>query len=493
MATRKRALPAVKYVDVPDSRGYKYAIVDIDRLVPDPENPRIPGQESALETILALIEEDGEGLLNLARDIVDMKGYNPAELLSVSPLDDELFVVKEGNRRIAARRLLRNPEQLKDHVSGAELARWRALSNENGAKSLPTTSFVVVGDDHEAWVDRRHLGPQSGVGLVSWDTKMKARRDSLRHGTTDRAAILLDGLKAKDPDTFTALEPPKRTYTTFQRLLDSQPARAHIGIDVNEKEHPVLTKGKRSLKLLEQVLRDLRATGRDKLTSRTIHDRQAIAAYLSNLDGRMGAVESTDAIVLKEGAGVAKSRKTATARSASRVSDVMKSLTRPKAPRPGKLYDELVKARRREMANAALVLTRILLELSIDHYATEKNLSTGSDVDAVVQADVKAFRTAVGRAGVKIPKSISQALYRAANQPPNLDKKLANVIDALVAAGQMNRKEAAAKKRELRDKEVVALLHDAVHRLETVPSLPRVTHILEVVAPIFNGMEAPRP
>ena len=493
MATLTPALPPVEYIAIPDSRGYKYAIVDIDRLIPDPENPRIPVQESTLDTILALVAEDGEGLLNLARDIVAMSGFNPAELLSVSPLGDDMFVVKEGNRRIAARRLLRNPEQLKGHVAAPDLVRWRGLSNEAGAKALPTTSFVVVGEDHEAWVDRRHLGPQSGVGLVSWDTKMKARRDSMRHGTTDRAAILLEGLKSKDADTFKALEPPKRTYTTFQRLLDSQSARAHLGIDVTAKGQLVLTKGQRSLKLLEQVLRDLQATGEEKLTSRTIHNSGDIARYLSRLDSRVGAVESTPGIVLKEGVGGAKQRKTVTSRSTGRAGDIMKSLTRPKSQRPGKLYDELVKARHHDMPNAALVLTRILLELSIDHYATENNLSTGSDVDTQVETEIKAFREDCGRAKVAIPKFVSQALKRAASQAPALDKKLEIVIDALVAAGQLEQKEANAKKREMREKEVVALLHDAVHRLDTVPSIQRVTHILEVVSVVFNAMQMPQP
>jgi len=484
--------PPVQYLEIPDPRGYKYAIVDIDRLIPDPDNPRIPVQESTLDTILALVEEDGEGLLNLARDIVAMKGFNPAELLSVSPLGDDQFIVKEGNRRIAARRLLRNPEQLKDHVSSSDLVRWRTLSSEDGAKALPTTAFVVVGDDHEAWVDRRHLGPQSGVGLVPWDTKMKARRDSLRRGTTDRAAILLEGLKSRDADTFKSLEPPKRTYTTFQRLLDSQSARAHLGIDVTAKGELVLSKGKRSLKLLEQVLRDLRASGQEKLTSRTIHNSTDIAKYLTGLDTRVGAVEPTGAIVLKDGLAGTKSRKAAVS-SSPRGSDIMKSLARPKAQRPGKLYDELAKARRYEMPNAALVLTRILLELSVDHYATENNLSIGSDVDKDIEAEVKAFREACGRADVKIPRSVSQALKRAAAQAPTLDKKLDIVLDALVAAKQMNEKEAGAKKRDLREKEVIALLHDAVHRLETVPSIPRVNHILEVVAAVFNAMQTHRP
>ena len=36
--------------------------------------------------------------------------------------------------------------------------------------------------------------------------------------------------------------------------------------------------------------------------------------------------------------------------------------------------------------------------------------------------------------------------------------------------------------------EVLPMLNDAVHRLDVVPSIPRVNHILEIVRPVFNGM-----
>lgn len=420
-----------------------------------------------------------------------MKGHNPAELLSVSPLGDGSFVVKEGNRRIAVRRLLRNPEQMKGHIPASELAKWRALASDPAAKALPHTALVVIGDDHEPWVDRRHLGPQNGVGLVPWDTKMKARRDSMRHGTIDRAAVLLDSLKTRDPDTFQGLEPPKRTYTTFQRLLDSIPARAHLGLEINEKGDLVLMKGHRSMKLIEQVLRDLRAAGDDKLTSRKIHSTSHIQTYLAELDTRVGAVPATNPIVLRHGTGPSKPRKTT--RASTGGSDALKAIGRPKASRPGKLYDELAKARRYDMPNAAIAITRIMLELWIDQFATANNLSVGSDKDSEIEDAVAAFREACGRASVSIPKGISRALARAATQAPNLDKKLDVVIAALAADGRLKDKEAQAKRREIHEKESISLLHDAVHRLETVPSIQRVDHILEVLAPVLNAMEMPRP
>src|SRR6185437_5217898 len=177
----------VKLLGYIDPRGYEYAVVDLDLLVADVENPRIPIQESTLDTLLALVEEDADGLFALANDIVAMQGTSPSELFNVTRRGAQ-FIVKEGNRRIAARRLLRNPEQLKGHVSNAELDRWKRLSTE--ARHLPDNIVVVVGDDHEPWIDRRHLGPQGGIGVQQWRPQAKARRAERTRGTKDRTLSL---------------------------------------------------------------------------------------------------------------------------------------------------------------------------------------------------------------------------------------------------------------------------------------------------------------
>ena len=79
MATRR-----TRRIDYDDPRGYEYWDVDIDLLVPDPENPRIPPQESSnLEIMLALFWSNPSGLYKLAEDLAKV-GTNPAGLLNVT-------------------------------------------------------------------------------------------------------------------------------------------------------------------------------------------------------------------------------------------------------------------------------------------------------------------------------------------------------------------------------------------------------------------------
>lgn len=477
----------LRKLDFKDPRGFVYAEVDLDLLIPDPENPRIPIQESSLETILALVRQDAEGLFNLARDVVTMRGTNPGELLNVEPAGD-LFVVKEGNRRVAARKILRNPEQLRGHVSDTELDRWTRLSRLDGARNLPTTALVVIGEDHEAWVDRRHLGPQGGVGVAQWNPQAKARREERRRGVKDRALALIDSLKGSYPERFGPLEPPQRTFTTFTRVLDSQEARAHIGIDVDAEGNVVLTRGERSLRIIEEVLKDLRKAGKEKLTSRRIHTTAQTLEYLSKAEERIGTESDEAPITLVTSGSNAATDPQKPGYRRLKTPDILKSLTPPTAPRLRKIYDELRGVRKIGAENAAMILTRVLLELSVDHYAEANSLLFAGDRNSEVDNELQAFQKDLSSAGITPSKAIRDALKWATMKPLNLSKKLEYVIRDLVKRGFMSPKEGNAKIREIKAVDVIALLNDAVHRLNNSPSMTRVDHILEVVRPVFNAM-----
>jgi hypothetical protein len=129
-----------------------------------------------------------------------------------------------------------------------------------------------------------------------------------------------------------------------------------------------------------------------------------------------------------------------------------------------------------------------LLELTIDAYASRQRLSFAGDIDPTIDAAVSSFLEQAGRATFSVPKEIRDALKWAKSRPMMLTEKLTAVIDNLVARDILSGKEAAAKKRELKEREVLPMLNDAVHRLDVVPSIPRVNHILEIVRPVFNGM-----
>jgi hypothetical protein len=477
----------VKKLNFKDPRGYDYAEVDLDLLIPDAENPRIPIQESSLETILALVEQDSDGLFNLARDIVKMRGTNPSELFNVTPIGGS-FLVKEGNRRIASRKILRNPEQLRGHVSNAELQRWAKLARTENARKLPQTALVVIGEDHDAWVDRRHLGLQGGIGVASWNPQAKARREARSRGVKDRALLLVDSLKIAYPDRFDALEPPQRTFTTFTRVLDSPEARAHIGIDVDSLGNLLLNRGEHSLRLIEEILRDLRKHGKEKLTSRRIHTTNQIMEYLAKTEDRIEDIEDESPVTLSPPGANAPTGGKRASQARKKTPEVLKSLTTPTAPRLKKIYEELLDVKKVDAPNSAMILTRVLLELSVDQYASTNGLSFAGDKNPELEIEIVAFFKILNQASVSPTKTVRDALKWTMTRPLSLGSKLELVIKDLVKHGAINSKEGSAKIRELHAHDIVALLNDAVHRLDIVPSMGRVDHILEVVRPIFNAM-----
>src|SRR5712692_6893993 len=92
----------------------RYHDLELADLRLDGVNPRHPPEEGQRETIAALLREGGTKLAELTRDIAEY-GLSPMEPLLVTPLDKSSYVTLEGNRRIAALKLLVNPALADGH------------------------------------------------------------------------------------------------------------------------------------------------------------------------------------------------------------------------------------------------------------------------------------------------------------------------------------------------------------------------------------------
>src|SRR5690242_11222372 len=87
--------------------------IPIGKLLLDLENPRLAqGPESQRDALHALLRAEGRKTLELARSISE-SGPNPSERFMVieAPDQPDRYIVLEGNRRLAALRLLAEPKQ----------------------------------------------------------------------------------------------------------------------------------------------------------------------------------------------------------------------------------------------------------------------------------------------------------------------------------------------------------------------------------------------
>src|SRR4030043_466489 len=91
----------------------KIQTIKITNILLSIKKSRFEKVENQREALDIMVGEQQDKLINLAKDIVEA-GINPGELTLVTPEKDNMFKVLEGNRRVAALKLLNNPDLLKD-------------------------------------------------------------------------------------------------------------------------------------------------------------------------------------------------------------------------------------------------------------------------------------------------------------------------------------------------------------------------------------------
>jgi hypothetical protein len=134
----------------------------------DPENPRLPStidkenEQAVLEWML-----DDATIIELMRSIGENGYFDEEPLLVVeTAVNSSKYIVVEGNRRLAASKLLAHP-------NSAPIRRQAVLDAHNGAKHIPTAIPIVAyqhRDDILEYLGYRHI-----TGIKPWDPLAKAK------------------------------------------------------------------------------------------------------------------------------------------------------------------------------------------------------------------------------------------------------------------------------------------------------------------------------
>jgi hypothetical protein len=140
--------------------------VPLEKLVFDPQNPRLPPDldKTNIEEILTYMLRDAS-LLELMKSIAE-SGYSRSEPLLIVPANKNEYTVVEGNRRLAALKILSNPS----------LATVRQKSVEeiiNTKKYSPNEIPCILHKNRDEILD--YLGYRHITGVKSWGALEKAR------------------------------------------------------------------------------------------------------------------------------------------------------------------------------------------------------------------------------------------------------------------------------------------------------------------------------
>jgi len=217
-------------------KKYKYQEVKIADLLLNPNNPRFNPVKYQTETILSMIDDQGEKLVVLAEHIIKY-GLNPTDVILVCPYEKQ-WLVLEGNRRVTALKLINEPDLIPDELSKLkkEFQRLNGVVDNSLLDSIP----CVVAKDAEQgkeWIRLKHTGENEGAGTVRWDGQQTSRFNSQTSGTVDARIIFLDelrGLKEIPEEYKERFHLIKKT--NFDRLTKDPDVRELLGIGASDNK-----------------------------------------------------------------------------------------------------------------------------------------------------------------------------------------------------------------------------------------------------------------
>lgn len=143
-------------------------VVNIDELFFDELNPRLPNSlQNITDEIRVLDYMIKFGNIDELMESIAVNGYSDAEpLLVVAKNDNNGYTVVEGNRRLAAVKLLSYPQKAK-----VKVATINAIASE--APNVPKEIPVLVYSSREVILD--YLGYRHITGVKEWGSLEKAR------------------------------------------------------------------------------------------------------------------------------------------------------------------------------------------------------------------------------------------------------------------------------------------------------------------------------
>jgi hypothetical protein len=201
--------------------------IPLEKLEFDPQNPRLPPDldKSNIEEILKYMLRDAS-LLELMKSIAE-SGYSRSEpLLIVPTANKKNYTVVEGNRRLAALKLLSNPD--------LATVKQKAIEEIiNTKKNSPNKIPCILHNNRDEILD--YLGYRHITGVKSWGALEKARyveqlfKKHKIKGSLEENYKILASMIGSRADHVGRLLSSLKLY----ELADD---KAYFNIKINEKE-----------------------------------------------------------------------------------------------------------------------------------------------------------------------------------------------------------------------------------------------------------------
>jgi len=358
-------------------------------LLVDDQNPRIREHNvGQRRTIELMAEHLGPKLATLADDIVAF-GLNPADLPIVAEAPDVpgRYIVLEGNRRIAALRVLENPEAIAGAASPAVLKSIRAASRRYLENPIDAVQCVVMSrDEARHWILLRHTGENQGAGLVPWGSDEVANYNALTRKPEPHLQVLnfLESRGDLDAETRRSVK-----TASLKRLIETPAVRERLGIVLRGGRIERIVDDDRVAKVLMHVVTDL---VKERIKTADIYTKKQREIYAQGLPATVAVSPRTPRVepapLSASGGPPAKSatRPKGAPSSKPRERLITRDWAAPVSDkRCAQIAGELRKLSLVDHTNAVSVLLRVFLELSMDDYIDRFNLANVSEDSVLAQ------------------------------------------------------------------------------------------------------------
>ncbi len=335
-------------------------------LLVDLANPRHSEQLNQREAISTIAFDQGVKLANLAEDIAE-RGLNPGDLPLVTPAsEDGFYIVLEGNRRLAALKLMTSPALLSSIGLPKNLnARFRNLHRDY-ASVLPSevTCSVLSRDDARHWILQKHTGENEGKGIVMWDGRARQRFRG-----TSPASQVIDLVEQSDLiDQATRGKLEKVAITNIERVLSTPDARSELGVDIRKgelvfTESEQVALGRLALVVTDIANKDKKVTDLDSKEQRIAYAKEVAARPLPTPIAEGGSIAPASQATSSGTKGGSKGIKPDRAKLIPRKFKISIGNSRI-----NRIYHELRNLNVDQFVNCAAVMLRVFVELSVDQY-----------------------------------------------------------------------------------------------------------------------------
>jgi hypothetical protein len=263
--------------------------VDIGDLLLDQENPRIGRVGSQSEALAAVVRLSGRNFKNMMHSIKE-HGLDPGDsfYLVQEGAEDDPYVVVDGNRRLAALKVLSQPELL--HGTDLTDAAKRPLIKETEGYGMPGENLVncvLFEDRTEAndWIERRHGKGLEGEGRIAWGT-LEIQRFQNDRTVLDVLAFVEKNSTFSDADWARIKGAVEKNTSTLRRFLDSKAGRRHLSFNASTTHGgpEFAFDSAYEIGVLAQIFADIDA---GEINTQTHNKASDIQEYFDNLSGSL--------------------------------------------------------------------------------------------------------------------------------------------------------------------------------------------------------------